>query len=129
MSKELTTVQNIINALSEFYTTGIYTVVEDKDTDDIVITSKEKNTFCGSLKFNNENKYIRVEFINKCDTSGTQFLEYLELFAIKYNYNILLMDRSTINVNNNKINLSHLKILTKGQSWYNSKGYKSDHYD
>ena len=37
------------------------------------------------------------------------------------------MDTSTIT--DYKVSLSRLKILTKGQSWYNSKGYKSENYE
>ena len=128
MSAELTTVQSIIDALFRFYIPDIYTIAENTDGF-IEIKSKVNNISCGNLKFNIENKYIRVVFIDKCDTSGTQFLDYLELFAREYKYNISLMDVSTINVNNNEISLSRLKMLTTGQSWYNLKGYKSEQYD
>ena len=125
MNTELTTVQSIKTALTAFFTNDIYTITDDAGY--IIITSNLTQLLCGQLIFTVESKHIYLGYLSKCDTSGTQFLDYLELFARKYNYNITLMDASTITEYN--IDLSRLKILINGESWYNSKGYKSDDYE
>ncbi len=76
-------------------------------------------------------RYTRLYLTNlyKCRYSGTENLERLEIFARAINIEtISLGDESEFNWGNIKISLFLMKILTKGQSWYNSLGYFSGNH-
>jgi hypothetical protein len=95
-----------------------------------------KDEECLMISFKED--HIFVDTLDKCEIKGSQSLQLLEkvgeLFEeIKY---ISLNDESKIALcydddedKNISIRLDILKILTKGQSWYNSLGYVSDHFD
>jgi len=76
--------------------------------------------------------HIYVDTLAKCGiTSGNQILTMLDKLAdrmsnIKY---IELSDASEITICSTGINLYMLKLLTTGQSWYNSRGYFSNYDD
>lgn len=76
--------------------------------------------------------HIYVDTLAKCGiTSGNQLLTMLDKLAdrmsnIKY---IELSDASEITICSTDINLYMLKLLTTGQSWYNSRGYFSNYDD
>lgn len=91
---------------------------------------EEKTTkFCLSLTFEEDNIFISM--LAKCGITGSQSLRNVEELAriIPNIKSISLTDASSIEKCNYMIDLALLKILTKGQSWYNSLGYKSDGYD
>lgn len=70
--------------------------------------------------------------LNKCKFSGTETLERLELLlkACKCNIKtIYLEDQSYINYDGMHLDFASLHILAKGQSWYNSLGYKQENYN
>jgi hypothetical protein len=81
-------------------------------------------------------KIIRIDSLDRCDVGdegkGTAMLSKLNDLALslpEYNY-IKLRDISTINLCDTvTVSLPHLKILTKGMSWYNSHGYFSTNKD
>ncbi len=69
--------------------------------------------------------------MDKCGIPGSKSLKKVEevakLLPIKIN-SINLMDASSINKCGVDLDLAIIKILTNGQSWYNSLGYYSDNY-
>ena len=76
--------------------------------------------------------HIYIDSLSKCgSTNGGDLLTMIDTIAkempnIKY---IELVDASQIKICSTKISLRILKILTTGQSWYNSHGYYSANYD
>jgi hypothetical protein len=76
--------------------------------------------------------HIYIDSLSKCgSTSGGDLLTMIYTIAkempnIKY---IELVDASQIKICSTKISLRTLKILTTGQSWYNSHGYYSANND
>jgi hypothetical protein len=77
--------------------------------------------------------HIYIELLERCGINGSQTIRKIEQLAIKLeniSY-ISLEDDSTLKVYPEFdiwINLYIYKILTKGQSWYNSLDYYSDNY-
>jgi hypothetical protein len=75
--------------------------------------------------------HIFIDSLSKCDdTSGGDLLTMIDAIAkempnVKY---IKLLDSSQIKICSKKISLHILKILSTGQSWYNSQGYYSENY-
>jgi hypothetical protein len=85
------------------------------------------NEKCFGLIINSDN--INIDCLSRCTIRGSQSLQIIENLAkrmpnIKY---ITLVDLSDIKILSSDIdiNLAILKILTKGESWYNSFGYFS----
>lgn len=76
--------------------------------------------------------HIYIEALHKCGTTtGNNLLEKFDILAseIPNMTYIRLDDDSNIQICGREIKLYTLKILTTGQSWYNSKGYVSDNND
>jgi hypothetical protein len=76
---------------------------------------------------------LYVDFLQKCETSGTENLQKVLDFASSLKPKIkkvCLWDDSTIELCNKtiKLPLKMLRILATGASWYNSFGFKSDIY-
>lgn len=80
-----------------------------------------------------------VYSLDKCSLSGTTLLLNLENFIGSLNRDgfeieyVILTDESHITWKSEhyslKVNLSKLKIITNGQSWYNSMGYYQDNHE
>ena len=92
------------------------------------ISTKDK-TKCLTLDFYTH--FIEIRTLDKCGKSGTDSLSKVYQLAkllpnIKY---IELFDGSTISKCGFEIRLAYIKILTTGQSWYNSHGYFSRNYE
>jgi hypothetical protein len=125
------TENNIINHISRFFESKHY-VIEEYSNARFNIRAKDNEELCLSLHFFNNNIY--VNYLGRCGikiNSGNDLLKKLDKLAlsmpnIQY---IELTDESTIYINDNEINLAFLKILTKGQSWYNSLEYFSSNYN
>ncbi len=84
---------------------------------------------CLTLTFFTDHIYI--DSLYKCGKSGTDSLGKVYKLAqmipnVKY---IELEDDSGFDKCDYYINLAIIKILTKGESWYNSLGYVSDNYE
>jgi hypothetical protein len=96
---------------------------------DIYIQTEDGND---CVTFNLYPDKIYIETLQKCGTtSGTELLKMFDTLAkrmpnIKY---IGLQDASDIEICEQSIHLSMLKILTNGLSWYNSHGYFSEYKD
>ena len=77
---------------------------------------------------------LYVSKLFKCggdERTGPALLNLIDKLAesiprVKY---IELQDGSSISICDEEISLRNLKILTNGESWYNSFGYKSDHHE
>jgi len=83
---------------------------------------------CFTLFINSD--HIHIDNLSKCKFKGSDSLKIVEKLAKSIpniNY-ISLDDSSDISISSSEIdiNLAVLKILTKGESWYNSHGYVSD---
>ena len=83
----------------------------------------------------NERNWIHISSIRKCsdrESLTREAIKMVEDSAISNKdgiKSIHLEDDSTINVCGVPLPLHYLKILTTGQSWYNSIGYKSSEHD
>ena len=86
-------------------------------------TKNPETKFCLSLTFEEDDIFISM--LEKCGITGSQSLKKVEeLATIMPNIKtISLTDASSIEKCNYIIDLALLKILTKGESWYNSLGY------
>jgi len=72
---------------------------------------------------------IFITDLNKCGYSGTNTLERLELLSKNINIKFLcLEDQSSILCGEFMLDLATIYIFSKGQSWYNSLGYKQENY-
>lgn len=98
--------------------------------------SKQDDYSCLILRVNIRDKVIRVDSLDRCyvgnEGTGNAMLRKVNELALslpEYN-SIKLIDASFITLCDTVVvNLAHLKILTKGISWYNSHGYFSDKYE
>ena len=99
-------------------------------TNEIEIHISEKGEDCALFIIYPDHIYI--EALHKCGTTtGNNLLEKFDILAseIPNMTYIRLDDDSNIELCGREIKLYTLKILTTGQSWYNSKGYVSDNND
>jgi len=108
-----------------------YFNTEDYDLDEEGNFNVRNNGHCLTFTLDNEKDIIffAIKNLNRCKISGSKTLERLELLArcvgIKY---LQLEDQSYIN-STYEIDLAFISILAKGESWYNSVGYKQINYD
>lgn len=105
--------------------------VENNKYEDIIITDEINKSNCLRLKFGDD--FIEIVTLAKCgNNSGTKLLQLVEQLAyLMPNVTYLkLLDAATLEFQDyKKLNLAFFKILTKGESWYNSLGYYSDNYE
>ena len=98
----------------------------------VTITNGGKECLVYSIEHLTENIYISS--ISKCSDGKPLTREVIKVVEnlavsksdIRYIY---LDDKSSINVCTVPLQLYYLKILTTGESWYNSIGYKSSTHD
>jgi hypothetical protein len=93
-------------------------------------TTKIHISDCASFIIYPDHIYIKA--LHKCGTTtGNELLKLFDILAseIPNMTYIRLDDDSNIELCGHEIKLYTLKILTTGQSWYNSKGYVSDNND
>lgn len=111
-----------------FFTSDLYDVNNINDNE---YTIKTKNNE-GCLTIHFLLTSIHIDKLSKCgENSGTYLLSKIEDLAksmenIQY---ITLLDTSEIKMYDCNIDLAILKILTKGESWYNQLGYFSSDYE
>lgn len=112
--------------MEEFFDPEIFTIEEDEDG--YIISTKDGKQCLNILLKRNT---ITITKLEKCGSNGTFLLKRLEEYARSIDiYEINLQDESEIIINcvNGEeiiIDLASLKLLTTGQSWYNSLGYVS----
>jgi hypothetical protein len=96
---------------------------------------EDENKICFEFNIYDKEDYIFIKRLNKCDIikGGDFFLNNIDILAktlkqsgLKIN-RILLEDDSYVSICKevNNISLRTIKILTTGESWYNSYGYYS----
>ena len=86
------------------------------------------------IKYGEKSTVLYVSRLFKCagdERTGRALLTLIDKLAesiphVKY---IELRDGSAIIICGEEISLRNLKILTNGESWYNSLGYKSEHHE
>jgi hypothetical protein len=103
---------------------------KEYDNGDFRISTLD-NDYCIGFSISRRHN-IDIFTLNKCgrNITGTILLEKINILAQKLNIeSISVLDTSNINECSKPISLSTIKILTKGESWYNSLGYKSTHYE
>jgi hypothetical protein len=111
-----------------FFTSDLYNIKNINNNEYIIKT--KNNDDCLNIYFLLDN--IRIEKLSKCgENSGTYLLNKIEDLAksIKNIQYITLLDTSEIKIYDCNIDLAILKILTKGESWYNQLGYFSSDYE
>jgi hypothetical protein len=124
----------ILSKMYSIFNPSIYEIFISNNTGDInLIINDKTDNMCGNLIYYNNTNELFVNKIEKCNLSGTQFLNNLdELANILQLEEIILEDKSNIIIKckklKYKINLALLNILSTGISWYNSKGYISANY-
>lgn len=102
-----------------------YDEVEDNGENSYRLIQSAKP--CLDFNVNEQDNYIYIDYLQNCGSkSGRKNLENIENFAKSENIGtIKLADDSHLNLCKRKIDLSLLKILANGKSWYNSMGYLS----
>lgn len=95
----------------------------------IQIKTEDSDDECAALSIRDTEIY--VSSLHKCGFSGSEILKKIEKFArlLKHVNKITITDISTIKICGMPISLAILKIITKGESWYNSLGYRSIDYN
>lgn len=104
-------------------------IIEPVTSSNKYIIKTHDNKECLSLTLFAD--HIFIDVLQKCGKSGTDSLDKVYKLAqmiptVKY---IGLEDVSGLDSCDYNINLAMIKILTKGESWYNSLGYVSDNYE
>jgi len=103
---------------------------------DVIISSKKDTTVsCLMLKVNIRDKLFRIISLDRCDVGdegkGNAMMRKVNELALslpEYK-SIKLNDVSYITLCDTiTVKLAHLKILTKGMSWYNTHGYLSENH-
>jgi len=116
--------------MEDFFEPEIFDIVIDENYYNIY-TKDGKHC----LELSLDGDVINVFELEKCGSNGTFLIKKLEEYARSVGVKeIKLCDSSNIYTNcidesgeEIFIDLAYLKLLTKGQSWYNSLGYFSSH--
>ena len=113
-----------------------FTGIVDSDTETISIINNETGLTCFTMPCPSydEVEYViyDVEIDKCCDVpkNGTQNLLNIIEFGRKYKYDLIKINNfSTINFTGHKevgINLTLIKLLTIGNSWYSQFGFKNE---
>jgi hypothetical protein len=102
----------------------------------VISNKKDKDNTCLILRINISTKIIRIDSLDRCNVGdegkGNAMIRKVNDLALslpEYN-SIKLLDVSYITLCETiTVKLAHLKILTKGISWYNSHGYFSENHE
>jgi hypothetical protein len=114
----------ITRILEEVFTHDKFTITRDNSL--YFIASINPSGQCLKLRIRRDNN-IEIDKLDKCGIQGSKSIRMVEevFKKIPSVKKIKLTDASTISVCGESIKLSCLKILSKGESWYNSLGYYS----
>ena len=128
--------ENVNTLLKEYFPESFFTI-KSLDSYDTSFRFKIGNNeeSCVFVRF--YDNYIFIETLEKCGIRGSETLHKIEQIGLRLD-NILfitLEDGSSVEIypeteyeSGISIDLGVFKILTKGESWYNSLGYFSDNY-
>lgn len=105
-----------------------YSITSNNNNSKYIIKTLDEQK-CLTLSLNPNNIYIDI--LEKCGKPGTDSLRKVDELAKKIpNVEYIgLEDQSELIKCDYTIKLATIKILTKGESWYNSLGYISDNYE
>jgi hypothetical protein len=122
--------------LKEVFDDKSYIIVKktsDDNPDDNIFEIKTNETMdkiekCLLLEFFQD--HIFIDSLDKCGThSGTSLLKKIDELVMKMPDIKYTELKDGAEIYDDKIRLAFLKILSKGQSWYNSLGYFSSNYE
>ncbi len=96
-----------------------------------IITKGDSDKGCATMMMDKEGPgVLHIGKLDRCGIKGSETLKKIEEFARMSGFKkITLKDESFIYICTKLFGLAQLKILTKGESWYNSLGYKSTNYE
>jgi hypothetical protein len=119
----------IESVLSEVFVAEDYEIIYHGSSNYDIFTKNPMKKLCVGLAFDID--FIYVSNLDKCGINGATSLELVEkvAFEMPHMKHIELMDISKLKVCGVELNLACLKILSKGESWYNSLGYKYPDYE
>jgi len=120
--------ENIDTLLNEFFPEPTFTI-RPMPPGEFRFRIATGETNCLIFQFFDD--YIKIDKIDKCGIRGSETLDKIEQIGIQMDNieYICLEDDSNIEILPDiEIDLGVFKILTKGESWYNSLGYVSDNY-
>lgn len=100
---------------------------KDVEYNNFIISEDE----CVCIDFTlDDNDILGINNINKCKFSGSELLDIIDLIALDQKLKIVYLDdQSSITFGEYSLDFGVLSILTKGQSWYNSKGYYQENFN
>ena len=115
--------EEIIEELKKVFTPDRFTITRNNSL--YLIATINPSGPCLKLRFRTDN--VEIDKLDKCGIQGSESIKMVEaaLNNIPSVKEIKIYDGSTISVCGKIIKLSCLKILSKGESWYNSLGYYS----
>jgi len=128
--------ESIETLLKEVFDDKSYIIVKktsDDNPDDNIFEIKTNETMdkieeCLLLEFFQD--HILIDSLHKCGThSGTSLLKKIDDLVMKMPQIEYIELKDGAEIYDDKIRLAFLKILSKGQSWYNSLGYFSSNYE
>lgn len=118
-----------LNLLKQVFPEEQFTIEFVNESIEIHTTDESAETFCAKIKANTTDT-LEIQLLSKCGISGKQTLKRIEEFARLSGFKkINLSDMSQIEICGKYFKLEIIKILTNGQSWYNSLGYISNNYE
>jgi hypothetical protein len=117
----------ILEQLERVFTNDKFTITKKYKI--YSISTKTTQQRCLKLWFRGD--HVEIDNLDKCGIQGSESIRMVEeaLKKIPSAQKIKLYDGSNILVCGERINLACLKILSKGESWYNSLGYYSETKD
>jgi hypothetical protein len=117
----------IISQIRRIFNEETFNVDIIENDSNIQFFGKDKNNkICINLTIDLDEKKIYINELERCNAGkGPLLLDKVDELArmIQGITSIELEDKSILPICGVNINLAILKILTKGESWYNSKGY------
>jgi hypothetical protein len=123
---------NSIQILKDIFNENDGYVIKKNNFNPFIWNIQSKTKDCLVLEFSQFSQTnIHINSLHKCgDKSGTTLLQKIDELAKKMSLEYIFMeDVSLIVLNGIEIDLAFFKILTTGESWYNSFGYGSVDYE
>jgi hypothetical protein len=118
--------EEIMEDLKKVFTPDKFIITRNNENYFISTNTTTPQVQCLKLRFRPNN--VEIDKLDKCGIQGSESIKMVEeaLKTIPSIKEIKLTDASTISVCGQSIKMSCLKILSKGESWYNSLGYYSE---
>jgi hypothetical protein len=121
---------DVLGNLNDLFPNTDYFVVKkyQDECDGYYEIYSNPNKHCLTFTIDLLNKKIKIEYLTKCKISGDELLKKIDALANNLKIKIIeLQDASRINFtkcpSEIKVNLSLLLILSRGETFYNKRGY------